>query len=102
MTDPVRLTDRVGVIGLDGTEYNELGERQTTIDTEILQQGIELLDTLGWNQVDVCTVAGANENTDNPMLVLRPPRESLFSGEQAGIAITPRTDQGRNKGVSDD
>jgi len=101
MTNPVRLTDRVGVIGLDGTEYGELGERQTTIDTEILQQGIELLDTLGWNQVDVCTVAGANE-TDNPMLVLRPPRDSLFSGEQAGIAITPRTDQGRNKGVADD
>jgi len=101
MTNPVRLTDRVGVIGLDGAEYGELGERQTTIDTEILKQGIELLDTLGWNQVDVCTVAG-DDKTDNPMLVLRPPRESLFSGEQAGIAITPRTDQGRGKGISDD
>lgn len=29
------------------------------------------------------------------MLVLRPPTESLFGGEQAGIAITPRTRNGR-------
>lgn len=93
----VRVTDKVGVVGLDGTDYPN-AERVTTLQTELLMQGIEILDTLGWNEVDVCKVGGP----DNPMMVLRPPRDSLFGGEQAGIAITPRTDKGREKVVRDE
>jgi len=54
---------------------------------------LELLDTLGWDQVDVCTVE--SEQTDYPMLLLRPPTDSIFGGEQAGIALTPKTEKGR-------
>jgi hypothetical protein len=95
MSESVRLTDKIGVVGIDGTDYGEYEEHQTTIDTEILKQGIELLDTLGWEQVDVCTVSTPNEQADYPMLMLKPPHESLISGDQAGIAITPRTEEGR-------
>jgi hypothetical protein len=97
MTDETRLTDKIGIVGLDGTDYGELETHQTTVDTDILKQGIELLDTLGWDQVDVVTVeSGNDDNADYPLLVLRPPHESLFSGDQAGIAMTPRTEKGRN------
>jgi len=96
MSESVRLTDKVGIVGLDGTDYGEYEKHQTTINTDILKQGIELLETLGWEQVDVCTVTTPNEQTDYPMLMLKPPHESLFSGDQAGIAITPRTEKGRN------
>jgi len=92
----VRVTDKIGIVGLDGTDYPN-AEQVTTIKTEILMQGIEILDTLGWKEVDVCTVEGDG----HPMLVLRPPMDSLFGGEQAGIAITPRTEQGREKTVGD-
>ena len=88
----VRVTDKVGVVGLDGTDYPN-AERVTTLKTELLLQGIEILDTLDWNEVDVCKVDGAGQ----PAIVLRPPTDSLFAGEQAGIIITPRTEQGRGK-----
>jgi hypothetical protein len=54
MNNVIRLTDKVGVIGLDGSAYD--GEYQTTIDADLLKQGIELLETLGWEKVDITTV----------------------------------------------
>jgi len=94
MTEVTRVTDKVGIVGIDATAYGEYGNHETTIDTEILKQGLELLETLGWDQVDVCTV-DSDGVSDYPLLVLRPPHESLFSGDQAGIAITPVTEKGR-------
>ena len=91
-----RITDQVGVVGIDATDYpDEQTEHVTTLNSEYLMQGLEILDTLGWKQVDVCTVKDESGMADHPMLVLRPPTESLFGGEQAGIAITPRTERGR-------
>ena len=93
----VRITDKVGVVGIDGTDYPN-AEQVTTLKTEYLLQGIEILDTLGWNEVDVCLVDGPNQ----PGVILRPPRDSLFAGEQAGIAIAARTKQGREKQVGEE
>lgn len=99
MTEHPILTDKVGVIGLDAVEYPE-HEHITTVSVGYIKQATELLDVLGWDQVDVCSVP--SKNADYPMLVLRPPHESLFAGEQAGISITPRTKQGREKGSETD
>jgi len=92
----VRVTDKVGVVGLDGTDYPN-AEQVTTLKTDYLLQGLEILDTLGWGEVDVCLVDGPNQ----PGVILRPPTDSLFAGEQAGIAIAARTEQGREKQVGD-
>jgi hypothetical protein len=97
MTDETRLTDKVGVIAVDATDYGELENHQTTISTGLLRQGLDLIETLGWEQVDVITVAPMDDNADYPMLILRPPRDALFGPDgQAGIAITPKTEQGRD------
>jgi len=95
--DEVRVTDKVGVVGIDGTDYPN-AEQVTTLKTKYLLQGIEILETLGWDEVDICLVDGP----DQPGIILRPPTESLFAGEQAGIAIASRTEQGREKGVADE
>ena len=94
--EPVRITDKVGVLGIDATDYGDRETHQTTINTELLADAADIIATLGWDQVDVITVE-SSESADNPMLVLRPPHESVCGGEQAGIAITPRTEKGRNK-----
>jgi hypothetical protein len=101
MTD-VRITDKIGVVGLDATDYpEEQTERVTSLNTKYLLQGLEILETLGWSQVDVCLVEPYDDDeADNPALVLRPPTDSFFGGKQAGIAITPVTDKGRR--VNDD
>jgi hypothetical protein len=98
----VRVTDKIGVLGLDGTEYPERGEHVTTVNGNILRDALEILDTLGWDQVDVIMVDGKGE-PDYPMMVLRPPEGALFAtaGPPAGIAITPLTEDGRN-GDGDD
>lgn len=88
-----RLMDKVGVMGLDDTEYPQ-EEHITTIDVEYLKSAMVILDELGWTQIDVCAIP--SEEADYPMLRLKPPHESFFGGENAGIAITPKTEKGRN------
>lgn len=96
MTEITRLTDKVGIIGLDATDYPQ-ESHETTVNTDLLQQSLELIETLGWEQVDVRTVEG-NGDSDYPMLILRPPQKAVFdSTEQAGIAITPVTEKGRKE-----
>lgn len=97
MTDETRLTDKVGVIGIDATDYDDLENHQTTVSVSLLRQGLDLIDTLGWDQVDVITVDPMDDKADYPMLILRPPSDALFGPDgQAGIAITPKTEQGRD------
>jgi hypothetical protein len=96
MNDVTRLTDPVGVIGIDATDYGEDESHETTVDVSLLKQGLEVIETLGWDQVDVRTVQPNGDVADYPLLVLRPPEDSFFGAEgQAGIAIAPRTEQGR-------
>jgi len=98
----VRLTDQVGVVGIDGTDYDdEQFKHITTVKGDILLQAAEILDTLGWKEVDVTAVGRPTDDEGYPMLILRPPTDSLFGGEQAGIAVTPRTEQGRRKAVEE-
>lgn len=98
MDEPTRLTDKVGIIGIDATDYGELEEQQTTVAVDLLRQALDLIDTLGWEQVDVLTVEPTTDDPDDqPMVILRPPHSALFgpADGQAGIAVTPRTEQGR-------
>jgi hypothetical protein len=92
--DPTRLTDKVGVISLDATEY-EHSEYVTTVNTDELQRGLRLLDELGWDSVDIAVVPPRSDDA-NPLLGLQQPRESLMSGDQAAITIAPLTDKGRD------
>lgn len=88
-----KLMDKVGVMGLDNTNYpNE--EHLTTIETEYLKTAINVMDELGWNQLDVCYVPGKG---DYPLLRFKPPSKSLFAGENAGFSIAPRTEKGRDR-----
>jgi len=97
LSDYPRLTDQIGIIGLDASPYDDHGTHHTTVDIDNLKTAFELLDVLGWDTIDVCTVESTDETPDHSLLVFRPPRESLFSGDQAGVAIAPLTDHGRQK-----
>lgn len=95
---PTRVTDNVGLVGIDASEYpDEQTEHVTTVATDILQDGIDILDTLGWSEVDVCFVEPSDDDADYPMLMLRPPRKSLFGEEQAAICVAPRTESSRGE-----
>ena len=95
---PTRVTDNVGLVGIDASEYpDDQTERVTTVATDILQDSIDILDTLGWSEVDVCFVEPSDDDADQPMLMLKPPTDSLFGGEQAGIIVAPRTESGKGE-----
>jgi hypothetical protein len=94
-SERTRLTDKVGVIGLDHTEYPQ-EDHITTVNADILTSVLTILEELGWSQVDVIAADSDEGSADYPMLVLRPPTDSIFGGSQAGICVAPKTEKGRD------
>ena len=94
--NPTRITDKADLVALDGTEYpDEDVTRHTTVSVSVLQQSLELLDQLGWETIDIGTVAPVGCNL--PLLAIQPPSDTLLAGEQAAITVAPMTEKGREK-----
>lgn len=91
MSESNRLSDPVGVIALDATEYPQ-EEHVTTIDVGLLKDSMELLETLGWDKIDVNIVPSHDEPEKNPMLMFRTPQDPFFASENTGVAIAPKVD----------
>jgi len=92
-----QLTDKIGVVGLDATDYGDLETHETSVDLQHLKTAVELIETLGWDKLDVCLVhppeSDDEHGPDFPMLSLRT-SEPLFSSGGA-VTIAPLTDKGR-------
>jgi len=83
-----RITDKLDVVALDGSDYPDLETAsKTTVKAHFLQQAIDVVEALGWDTVDVCAVE--NDTSDKPLLVVQPPDESVLAGEQAAILVAP-------------
>ncbi|WP_199233679.1 hypothetical protein, partial [Halorubrum sp. SP9] len=54
------LTDKLSVVGIDSTDWGDLERRETTVNVEYLKQGLELIETLDWEKVDICLVDPPN------------------------------------------
>jgi len=92
-----QLTDKIGVVGLDATDYEHLETHETSVDLQHLKTAIELIETLGWQKLDVCLVHPPESDDENgpdfPMLSLRTSKP-LFSAGGA-VTIAPLTEKGR-------
>jgi len=97
MSEAVRVTDMIGVVGIDASDYDDV-EHVTTVDVENLQRTLTLLEELGWGSVDIGAVEGED---DYPLLVIQPPRDALFGDDQAALTVAPLTEQGRAKRVTE-
>jgi len=87
-----RITDRLNVVGLDGTEYDEENvERLTTVKGTFLEQATDVLGALGWDDVDVSVIEHPDDPEQNPMLAIEPSTEgSVLADKQAAIVIAPK------------
>jgi hypothetical protein len=87
-----RITDRLDVVGLDGTEYDEENvERLTTVKGTFLEQATDVLGALGWDDVDVSVVQKPDKPDVNPMLAIEPSTDgSVLADKQAAIVIAPK------------
>ena len=93
------LSDKTNVIGLDANEYDEEDFHvETSVSTYLLQDALELLETLGWESVDIVLIDPPEDETMQKLLHFRPSRCEFNSERQAGISIAPK----RKDGGSDD
>jgi len=92
-----QLTDKIGVVGPDATDYGNLETHATSVDVQHLKTAIELIETLGWEKIDVCLVEPPESDDegdpDYPLLSLQT-NEPLFSAGGA-VTIAPLTEKGR-------
>ncbi len=87
----------------DATDYPSIGETDhgTSVSVSNLRQALDLLETLGWQTVDIGVADPEYADADHPLLVIEPPHGGVFaSSEQAAITVAPVTDKGR--GDADD
>lgn len=94
--EPVMLSDAVGIIGLTNRDFGEFEDHGTTVAFSELKRAVEIVDALGWKQVDVNLVESPNDEADYPILAFRYPG-GLFGGDPGAVTVAPRTEQGRER-----
>ncbi|WP_158293502.1 hypothetical protein, partial [Halorubrum sp. SS7] len=85
--------------GIDSTDWGDLERRETTVNVEYLKQGLELIETLDWEKVDICLVDPPNgdddKNPDSPLLALRPDAPFFGNRDNAAVVVAPVSGPGR-------
>lgn len=93
--DMTYLADKVGVIGVGDIPKTD-NEEYTAVSISSLKQALDILDTLGYQDVDVCLSPSSNEMADLPFLVFRPTPKSLMADDNAAVGVAPKTEKGRS------
>lgn len=89
--DVARLSDKLNVVGIDATDYNkDVYQYNGTFKVELLQQGLDLLDSLGWEEVTCGSIVPPNDDDGGRLLLLTPDTEEPWTSEQASIGIAGR------------
>lgn len=90
ISDAVKLTDRANMVGIADAD---LPERTACFPVDRLQTALELVDTLGWETVDLYTVESSCSDP-HEALALRPVG-SGWSPPQPAVVVAPFTEDGR-------
>jgi hypothetical protein len=93
----LKLTDKIGVTGITEIADDE-ADHGTSVSLDELQRAVDILDSLGWNRVDVQLGPSVeHEEGGQPLLVLKPSPNALLvkdDGDPA-VCIAPLTETGR-------
>lgn len=87
-----QLTDKAEVVGLDTTDYGDKRIQPVSrLSVATLKLQVELLETLGWDTVDVLAVEPKEgQPTEHAAVAFRPPADGWFT-EQAAVAAAPKS-----------
>jgi len=87
-----QLTDKAEVVGLDTTDYgDDRIEVVSRLSVATLKLQLELLDTLGWETVDVLAVKPKEgQVTEHSVVAFRPPADGWLT-DQAAVAAAPKS-----------
>ena len=87
-----RLTDKANVVGIDASDYDERRVTEvTSLSVSLMKKALDIMQTLGWSDVDVFAVeAFDGQEDDNALLIMKPADSEWGSDRQAGIGIAPK------------
>ena len=89
------LTDNVGLIGVGDFPESEGEEFATAVSVGALKEAVELLETLGYADVDLRLAGHDREGADHPLLMLRPTPGAIYADDNAAVTVCPKTEKGR-------
>lgn len=91
MSDRKKITNYGDNIALDGFDYpDDAVTHVTDVDTNRLIRTLEIIDTLGWDQISVYAIQDWTHNAEpNDMVSFQPVGTNLFDKEQAAITLAP-------------
>ena len=92
-SEVARLTNRTNVVGIDASEYGEdVYQYDGTFSVEYLKQALDIVETLGWDNVNLGSILPDedDEDHDGRLLLITPDCECPWQGEQASVALAGR------------
>jgi hypothetical protein len=91
--DVARLTDKTCVVGIDASDYDrETYQYNGTFRVDYLQQMLELVDTLGWDEVNLGSIVPPGESDGARLLLVTPDCQKPWRSDQASVGVSGRID----------
>jgi hypothetical protein len=86
-----RITNYSDCIALDGFDYpDEAINHVSTVDTSKLKRVLDIVEKLGWHEVDVYAIEDwANDSDRNPIVAIQPRGTNIWDEEQAAVTLAP-------------
>ena len=102
--DVARVTDKLSVVGIDASDYDEATYQYNgTFRVDYLQQMLELLDTLGWDEVNLGSIVPPGGDADGARLLLvTPDCPKPWTGDQASVSLAGRVNTEYARGERDE
>jgi hypothetical protein len=89
--DVARVTDEHSVVGIDATEYSDdVYQYNGTYRVEYIRQMLDIVETLGWDEVNCGSIVPPDDAKGARLLLLTPDRERPWSSDQASVAVAGR------------
>lgn len=99
----IRMTDRMDVVGIDASDYDKRTYQYSgTYRVEYLQRMLELVDTLGWDEVSLGSIEPPGDSDGARLLLVTPDTEHPWTSEQASVSVAGRVNTEFDKGGAAD
>lgn len=91
--ESARLTDKTSVVGIDASDYGEdVYQYNGTYKVEYLQQVLEMVGTLGWDEVNLGSITPPGEDAVPSLLLVTPDCGQPWTSDQASVAVAGRVE----------